>query len=175
MHISAWARIRKLRNCWARGKMVPSFLNAAGSFAQSVDLPRQMRYRSRGRFAGLRQAAEGYQHLHDCSIVHGDVGCHNMIITREGDLKIIDFEGCSIDSEPADSCYEWFSYRRRINTQGHSKHGYLCIWLCSLRGYNRKTTPPHMSSGHRTTDIGRLNSYTQAISFPMSNLYRWDG
>ncbi|EXJ94637.1 hypothetical protein A1O1_03033 [Capronia coronata CBS 617.96] len=36
-----------------------------------------------------------------------------MILTGEGSgsLKIIEFEGCSVDGEPADSCYEWFSYR----------------------------------------------------------------
>ena len=59
----------------------------------------------------LRDAAEGYQYLHECNIIHGDVGCNNMILTRKGYLKIIDFEGCSIDGGPADSCYEWFSYR----------------------------------------------------------------
>ena len=66
------------------------------------------------KLSWLRQAAEGYQHSHDCNIIHGDVGCHNIILTREGYLKIVDFEGCSIDGEPADSCYEWFSYRPSI-------------------------------------------------------------
>ncbi|KAI1935100.1 hypothetical protein LOZ66_005405 [Ophidiomyces ophidiicola] len=45
----------------------------------------------------LRQAAKGYQHLHNSNIIHSDVGCNNMILTKEGRLKIIDFEGCSID------------------------------------------------------------------------------
>ena len=62
----------------------------------------------------LRQAAQGYQHAHDCGIVHGDVGCNNVILTKEGFLKIVDFEGCSIGGDPADSCYEYFSYRPSI-------------------------------------------------------------
>jgi len=59
----------------------------------------------------LTQAARGYQHLHDRNIIHADIGCNNMILTKEDDLKLIDFEGCSIDGGPADACYEWFSYR----------------------------------------------------------------
>jgi serine/threonine protein kinase len=62
----------------------------------------------------LRHAAEGYQYLHTCNIIHGDVGCHNLILTGKGRVKLIDFEGCSIDGGPAGSCYEWFSYRPSI-------------------------------------------------------------
>ncbi|KAF2755811.1 kinase-like protein [Pseudovirgaria hyperparasitica] len=57
-------------------------------------------------------AARGYQYLHDNAIIHGDVGCNNLILARDGNVKLIDFEGCSIDGGTADSCYEWFSYRR---------------------------------------------------------------
>ncbi|KAF1952603.1 kinase-like protein [Byssothecium circinans] len=58
----------------------------------------------------LRHAAEGYQYLHACDIIHSDIGCNNLILTGEDHVKLIDFEGCSIDGGPADSCYEWFSY-----------------------------------------------------------------
>ncbi|KAF2756356.1 kinase-like protein [Pseudovirgaria hyperparasitica] len=58
----------------------------------------------------LIDAAKGYQYLHECGIIHCDVGCNNLISTMEG-VKLIDFEGCSIDGRPGDSCYEWFSYR----------------------------------------------------------------
>ncbi len=59
----------------------------------------------------LRYAAEGLRHVHSNDIVYADVGCNNMIITADDCLKAIDFEGCSIDDKPADSFYEWFSYR----------------------------------------------------------------
>ncbi|KAF2453010.1 kinase-like domain-containing protein [Lineolata rhizophorae] len=52
------------------------------------------------------------KYLHSCGIVHADVGCSNWILTGEDHIKLIDFEGCSIDGDPADSCYEWFSYCR---------------------------------------------------------------
>ena len=60
------------------------------------------------KLSWLKHAAQGYQHLHDCDIIHGDVGCNNMIVTKEDYVKIIDLEGCSIDGESANSCYEWF-------------------------------------------------------------------
>jgi len=74
--------------------------------ANEISLQRKLRW--------LTQAATGYQHLHDCNIIHADVGCHNMIITNEDNLKLIDFEGCSIDGGQNDACYEWFSYKRSV-------------------------------------------------------------
>ncbi|EDU49580.1 conserved hypothetical protein [Pyrenophora tritici-repentis Pt-1C-BFP] len=59
----------------------------------------------------LKQAAEGYQYLHSCGIIHGDVGSHNLILTKQDCIKLIDFEGCGVDGGGAMSCYEWFSYR----------------------------------------------------------------
>lgn len=44
-------------------------------------------------------------------VLHADIGTHNMIITADDCLKIIDFEGSSINGGSASSCYEWFSYR----------------------------------------------------------------
>ncbi|KAF2754063.1 kinase-like protein [Pseudovirgaria hyperparasitica] len=58
----------------------------------------------------LIRAAAGYRHVHDCGIVHCDVGCNNLILTSEG-VKLIDFEGCSLNGDSAGSCYEWFSYK----------------------------------------------------------------
>ena len=60
----------------------------------------------------LQHAAEGYQHLHKSGIIHADVGCNNLILAQDGYVKLIDFEGCSIDGGTAGSCYEWFSYCR---------------------------------------------------------------
>jgi serine/threonine protein kinase len=59
----------------------------------------------------LRHAAEGCRYLHTHGIVHSDVGTHNWILTGQNCIKLIDFEGCSIDGGPAGSCYEWFSYQ----------------------------------------------------------------
>jgi serine/threonine protein kinase len=43
--------------------------------------------------------------------VIADVGCHNLILTGNGSVKMIDLEGCSIDAVSALSCYQWYSYR----------------------------------------------------------------
>jgi hypothetical protein len=75
---------------------------------------------------------------------------------------MVDFEGCSIDGEPTDSCYEWFSYST-INTQGQSTHGHvlhLVMQFTELEPEDRHT----MSSRHQMTDISRLHSHTQTIA-----------
>ena len=74
-------------------------------YPSAIEIPIQ------SKLGWLKHAANGYRHMHDCGILHGDVGCNNMIVNQKGYLKIIDLEGCSIDGEPANSCYEWFSYR----------------------------------------------------------------
>ncbi|CBX96735.1 hypothetical protein LEMA_P110000.1 [Plenodomus lingam JN3] len=58
----------------------------------------------------LHEAAEGTRYMHDNGMIHADTGCNNWIIVQ-GHLKIIDFEGSSIDGEDAGACYEWFSYK----------------------------------------------------------------
>ncbi|KIV92569.1 hypothetical protein B0A52_05618 [Exophiala mesophila] len=85
-----------------RGQVLRKILQQQG--ADLISVERKVQW--------LTQAAQGLQYIHDNNIIHADVGCHNMILTRQGELKIIDFEGSSIDGGPADSYYEWFSYRR---------------------------------------------------------------
>ena len=89
-----------------RGQVLRTIRQKAG--ADQIPLRRKLRW--------LRHAAEGLRHIHEKGIVQADVGCYNMILTRNDCLKIIDFEGCSIDNESADSLYEWFSYRRSTPT-----------------------------------------------------------
>ncbi|OAL35940.1 hypothetical protein AYO20_04846 [Fonsecaea nubica] len=64
----------------------------------------------RTKYRWVQQAATGLQHLHDHGIIQADVGCRNMIVV-DGTLKLINFEGCSIDGEGPRSSYEWFSYK----------------------------------------------------------------
>jgi len=67
-------------------------------FANKVPIETKVRW--------LRYAAEGYRYLHTHDIIHSDVGSHNWILTGQDCIKLIDFEGCSIDGGPAGSCYE---------------------------------------------------------------------
>ncbi|KAI1907349.1 hypothetical protein LOZ12_003386 [Ophidiomyces ophidiicola] len=121
----------------------------------------------------LRQAARGYQHLHNSNIIHSDVGCNNMIITKEGRLKIIDFEGCSIDGEPADSCYEWFSYRPSVPRASRSTD--IFAFGCAV--YEIITgKPPHHElevSNDRYHLVERLyadNNFPDVTSLPLGQL-----
>ncbi|KIW87192.1 uncharacterized protein Z519_12094 [Cladophialophora bantiana CBS 173.52] len=132
------------------------------------------------KLSWLRQAAEGYQHSHNCNIVHGDVGCKNMILTREGCLKIVDFEGCSIDGEPADSCYEWFSYRPSIPRVNRRTD--IFAFGCAI--YEVITgRPPHHeleASNDRYQQVEQLytnNRFPDVTSLPLGQLIQscWDG
>ncbi|KAF2747574.1 kinase-like protein [Sporormia fimetaria CBS 119925] len=61
----------------------------------------------------LRDAAEGMRHMHDNGTIHADVGCHNWVIVEDR-LRIIDFEGCSIDGGHPAACYQWFNTKVRV-------------------------------------------------------------
>lgn len=88
----------------------------------------------------LKDAAEGYSYLHSLNIIHADVGCHNWILTAEQDVKLIDFEGCSVDGKDSRSCYEWFSIGRL--TSGVSEQTDVFAFGCAV--YEVVTgKPPH--------------------------------
>lgn len=133
------------------------------------------------KFRWLKHAAEGYQHMHNCGIVHGDVGCHNMILTKKGYLKIIDFEGCSINNEPADSCYEWFSYRPSMPWV--SRRTDIFAFGCAI--YEIITgKPPYYdefeASDDRYREVGQLytnNRFPDVMSLPLGWLIQgcWHG
>jgi serine/threonine protein kinase len=76
-----------------------------GTNTDKIPLERKLRW--------LRGAAEGIRHMHQNRIIHADIGCHNMVLVQDC-VKIIDFEGSSIDGEEAMSGYEWFSYQDSI-------------------------------------------------------------
>ena len=125
------------------------------------------------KLSWLKQAAEGYRYAHTCDIVHGDVGCNNMILTREGCLKLIDFEGCSIDGEPADSCYEWFSYRPPVPNV--SRRTDIFAFGCAI--YEVITgRPPYYelkASDNRDREVERLyanNCFPDVTSLPLGPL-----
>lgn len=131
------------------------------------------------RLGWLRQAAKGYQYSHDCNIIHADVGCNNMILTREGHLKIIDFEGCSIDDEPADSCYEWFSYRPSVPTV--SRRTDIFAFGCAIYEVVAGRPPHHEleASDNRYTEVEQLyanNQFPDVTSLPLGRLIQscWD-
>jgi serine/threonine protein kinase len=51
-------------------------------------------------------ACKGLDFLHTKGIMHGDVGCHNFLVSEELNLKLCDFAGSKREGEPARICYE---------------------------------------------------------------------
>lgn len=80
------------------------------------------------------------------------MGCHDMISTGNDRLKIIDFEGCSIDGEVASSCYELFSYRRSRAVV--SKQMDISAFNCAI--YEIITARPPCHGPERYDDRARL-------------------
>ena len=50
----------------------------------------------------VRQAAEGLQHAHEQRLVHRDIKPHNLMLTAEGTVKILDFGLASLTEGPID-------------------------------------------------------------------------
>ncbi len=46
------------------------------------------------------QAARGVAHLHKLKIIHSDLNIRNMLLDRDGNLKLCDFSGSSINGQP---------------------------------------------------------------------------
>lgn len=84
----------------------------------------------RHKIRWLKHAGHGLQHSHENGIIQADVGCGNMILTRWDHLKLIDFEGSSIDGAEAGSQYEWFSYRR--STPAVSQQTDIFAYGCAM-------------------------------------------
>ena len=127
----------------------------------------------------LRGAADGLRHMHQNGIIHADVGCNNMIVIQ-GCLKIIDFEGCSIDGEKATSCYEWFSYQE--STPKISQRTDIFAYGCAV--YEIMTgRPPHQelaASANRRRLAERLyaeNQFPEVTDLPLGELMQgcWHG
>ena len=57
-----------------------------------------------------QQAAQGLEFVHDCGVIQGDVGCHNMLLDDDDNLKLSDFAGSSIDGSKSTVAYEDWSF-----------------------------------------------------------------
>ncbi|EGX92662.1 Protein kinase-like domain [Cordyceps militaris CM01] len=62
------------------------------------------------REAWIKDVAEGLLYIHQNNIIHGDIGCENMVIVDKR-VKIIDFEGCGMDGKESTAAYKWYNRR----------------------------------------------------------------
>lgn len=145
-----------------RGRSVRTIIRECG--AEHVLLNAKMRW--------LQEAAEGMQYMHNKGIIHADVGCHNWIIV-ESTLKIIDFEGCSIDGEEAGACYEWFSYKE--STPAISERTDIFAFGCAVYEVitGRQPYDELSASDDRILRVKQLyaeNRFPEVGNMPLSNL-----
>ncbi|KAF2272871.1 kinase-like protein [Westerdykella ornata] len=152
-----------------RGQSLRKVIEESG--AEQIPLDKRIRW--------LQEAAEGTRYLHEKGIIHADVGCNNWIIVH-GRLKIIDFEGCSIDGEEAGACYEWFSYRQ--STPVISRKTDIFAFGCAV--YEVMTgRQPHQelaASDDRMLRIKQLyadNHFPEVENIPLGSLMQgcWHG
>jgi len=53
-----------------------------------------------------KQATKGLAWVHDCKVIQGDVGTHNMLLDSSDTIKLADFAGSSIDDSEVSINYE---------------------------------------------------------------------
>ena len=140
--------------------------------ADSIPMQQKIRW--------LMDAADGVGHLHTCNIIHADVGCNNMIVTKHGCLKIIDFEGCSIDNGPADSCYECFSYRP--STPEVSQRTDIFAFGCAIYEVSTGRFPyyelgPPNENYHTIKQLYQKDCFPDVTNMPLARLMQscWRG
>ena len=55
------------------------------------------------------QTVEGFAHIHSRNVLQGDIGCHNLLLDNDDNVKLCDFAGSSIDgSDPYVDCGKGF-------------------------------------------------------------------
>lgn len=103
-----------------------------------------------------------------------------MILTENDCLKIIDFEGCSIDGGLAGACYEWFSYR--TSTPTVSRHTDIFAYGCVI--YEIITGKPPYHEPEKSDDPTSLveelyknNQFPNVTHLPLGDLMQgcWHG
>lgn len=129
------------------------------------------------KLAWIRDAAAGLQYIHEQGIIHADVGCENMVLVKDR-LKMIDFEGCSIDGQDAASAHKWYNRRDTIVNKQSDIFAYGCVVYQILTGKN--TYHEYEASTDRASLVRQLyaeNRFPQVQDLPLGDLMTgcWSG
>lgn len=110
-----------------------------------------------------RQAIEGLQYLHQRDILQGDIGCHNLLLDKNDDLKYCDLTGSSIDGQEAWVCYETRSQRPYAYASSQDETNIPSeIFALGTTLYEISTTRPPYSDHNEAT----ITEFFQANIFP---------
>ncbi|TLD36493.1 kinase-like domain [Venturia nashicola] len=152
-----------------RGRSIRTTIKERGAY--QIPLDTKIRW--------LQQAAEGMKHMHHNDVLHADVGCHNWI-TVDGRLKIIDFEGCSVDAGEARACYEWFSYKE--STPAISRGTDIFAFGCAIYEILTGRQPydelvAHADRFFRVEQLYAKSQFPEVQNMPLSKLMEgcWHG
>ena len=99
------------------------------------------------------QIIDGLGYIHSNDVLQADIGCHNLLLDKNDDLKLCDFGGASIDGEKSTVCYERRS--RHPTIQGPNVATELFALGSTL--YEMSTAePPYSKIISATGEIQRL-------------------
>lgn len=121
-----------------------------------------------------RQAIKGLQYLHQRDILQGDIGCHNMLLDKNDDLKYCDFAGSSIDGQEAWVCYETRSQRpsdAHANSQDETTIPSELFALGTTLFELSTTRPPYADDSEATvTKLFHANNFPNVRLLELGNI-----
>lgn len=104
-------------------------------------------------FLWAKQIIRGLAYIHSLGVLQADIGCHNILIDKDDNVKISDFAGASIDGEKSKVCYETRSRQPRFQNVTVGTE----IFALGTALYELSTTsPPYPDIPSDTPEIGKL-------------------
>lgn len=99
------------------------------------------------------QIVDGLGYIHSKGVLQADIGCHNLLLDKNDDLKLCDFGGASIDGEKPTVCYERRSQHPNIEGPDVATE----IFALGTTLYEMSTAkPPYSKINSATGEIQRL-------------------
>ncbi|MCJ1338430.1 hypothetical protein MMC09_003718 [Bachmanniomyces sp. S44760] len=121
-----------------------------------------------------RHIIEGLRYLHEKSVLQSDLGCHNLLMDENDNIKYCDFAGCSIDGEESWVCYELRSQRPSIAGEIPGEVITVSTEIFALGSALYEistTTPPYKDESDETiTERFKSNRFPQTESLELGSI-----